>query len=399
MSLSKTTETIPAVQPYAWVVLAVVFLASVAAPLNQMKVPPIMPVLMSAFDLSLVNSGLLMSVFAITGLILALPSGVVLQRLGLKTTGLLALGALVTGSVLGAAASSYAILLASRVIEGTGMMLIAVVGPAAIAAWFPSARRGAPMGIWATWFPVGSLTMYLLAPRLASALGWQSVWWFGAGFAGLVFILFAVFMRTPAKAPGMLDTGGVRKGLSQALANPNIWLLGLAFAAYNLGLGGSNTYYPTFLSSVRGMDINLAAATASLTTMIVPFVAPTAGMLSDRIGSRRLVFTYPFLVICAMMLLPYRITGWMIPAWLIGMGLVVGVIPTAIFSAAPEVMGKPQWAGLGMAVVMLGQNLGMFAGPMIFGAVVEHAGWITAGNAMIPVLLTGFIAAWFVKVR
>lgn len=34
-----------AVPGYAWVILFVVFLASVAAPLNQNKVPPLMPLL------------------------------------------------------------------------------------------------------------------------------------------------------------------------------------------------------------------------------------------------------------------------------------------------------------------------------------------------------------------
>jgi predicted MFS family arabinose efflux permease len=60
-----------------------------------------MPVLMEAFNLSIGSAGLLMSVFAITGLILALPAGIIAQRLGLKTTGLIAVGSLAAGSVLG----------------------------------------------------------------------------------------------------------------------------------------------------------------------------------------------------------------------------------------------------------------------------------------------------------
>jgi len=115
--------------PYAWVILLVVFLASVAAPLNQNKVPPLMPVMMDAFHLTLVEAGLLMSVFAITGFILALPAGIILGKIGPKVTGLLALGCLAAGSALGALAPNVTVLLGSRVIEGTGMGLIAVVAP------------------------------------------------------------------------------------------------------------------------------------------------------------------------------------------------------------------------------------------------------------------------------
>lgn len=82
------------VAPYAWVILFVVFLASVAAPLNMAKVPPLMPVLRDAFTLNLGQGGALMSVFAITGLILALPTGFIMQRFGPKTTRLIAMACL-----------------------------------------------------------------------------------------------------------------------------------------------------------------------------------------------------------------------------------------------------------------------------------------------------------------
>ena len=168
---------------YAWVILFAVFIASVAAPLNQNKVPPLMPVLMQAFEITLSQAGLLMSVFSITGFVLALPAGFIIQRFGPKITGLIALASLVAGAALGAVSGSMSLLLASRVIEGVGMGLIAVVAPSVIALWFPREKQGMPMGLWATWVPMGSILMLLLAPRMSTAWGWPSVWWFGAAFA------------------------------------------------------------------------------------------------------------------------------------------------------------------------------------------------------------------------
>jgi hypothetical protein len=62
-------------------------------------------------------------------------------------------------------------------------------------------------------------------------------------------------------------------------------------------------------------------------------------------------------------------------------------------------MGKPQLAGIGMAVLMVGQNLGMFVGPATFGNLVEATSWITAGYLLIPVAIVGVIAGWLVRVR
>jgi MFS family permease len=88
-------------------------------------------------------------------LILALPAGIILQKLGPKVAGLIAVGCLMIGSAWGALANGAGLLLASRVLEGVGMGLIAVVAPASIAMWFPREKQGTPMGIWATWVPVG----------------------------------------------------------------------------------------------------------------------------------------------------------------------------------------------------------------------------------------------------
>ena len=385
--------------PYAWVILIVVFLASVAAPLNQNKVPPLMPVLMDTFQITLSQAGLLMSVFSITGLILALPTGIALQKTGPKLTGLIALGSLVVGSGLGALSGSMGLLLTSRVIEGVGMGLIAVVAPAVIAAWFPPEKQGTPMGIWATWVPVGSVIMMLLAPRLELAAGWQSVWWVGAGFALVVFALYGFLMRMPPVSAESGIVAAAQPRLSYALANKDIWLLALAFTCFNLVFFPLTTFFPTFLSEVRGYTLTEASTIASVATILVLFSAPFAGWLLDHTGSRKWVLTIPFLIVAAMLLLPFKVVGWQIYAFMSLLGLVAGFVPTATFAAAPEVMKNPQLAGLGLAVIMVGQNLGMFIAPVLFGKLVESIGWATAGYWLIPVALLGFVTGWLVKIR
>lgn len=391
------------VPSYAWVILAVAYVASVAAPLNQFKVPPVLPVLMESFHLNLGGAGWLMSVFAITGFLLALPAGLILQRLGLKGTALIAMGCLVAGSVLGAVSSTAGWMLAGRVVEGTGMGLIAVVAPAAIALWFPRERQALPMGIWATWVPLGSVLMLVLAPALSAASGWQSVWWFGAGFALLAFVLVLFWMRPPSRPASGATAGDPAPAeavdLRKALSNRSIWLLGGMFGCFNWVLISMSTYLPTFLSEARGYTMAGASFTASLTMITVLVSAPLAGVLSDRIGSRKALFTWPFLAVAVMMAFPFTVTGTLIPTWMLLMGIVAGLIPTATFAAAPEIMGRPELAGMGMAVVAFGQNLGMFIGPAVFGALAQSSGYPVAGYAMIPVLLLGLLCGWLVKVR
>jgi MFS family permease len=247
--------------------------------------------------------------------------------------------------------------------------------------------------------PVGSIAAYNLAPALAPSLGWEAVWWIGAGFALLMILVSGLWIvAPPVSDPSDLS---VREApsLREALSNRNIWLLALEFACFNLALLSVATYYPTFLNQVHGYSLGQAAFISSLTTIVVLFFAPVAGWVSDRIGSRRLVFSLPFLAVAVLLIFPFRVTGWQIIALLVIQGIIVGAIPTATFAAVSEVMRKPEWAGLGLAVVLMGQNFGSLLGPILFGEIVERAGWVMAGNLMIPFCLLGFLSGWMVKVR
>ena len=387
------------VLPYAWVILAVVYFASVVAPFNQFKIPPIMPVLMQTFQIDLTEAGQLMSIIAVIGLVLALPTGIILQRLGPKFTLLIALGLMAIGAMIGALSDSFFSLLGSRVVEGLGMGLMGVTAPATIAMWFPPNRQGTPMGIWATWVPVGSVAVYNLAPALASSLGWQSVWWIGTGFA-FVMMIFCGFLVVLPPAQKQADSQVQQMpDLRMALSNRNIWLIALEFACFNLALVSLGTYYPTFLSQVRGYSLGQAAFVSSIGTILILFSAPAAGWVSDRIGSRRLIFSFPFLAIAVLLIFPFRVTGWQIIAIMVVQGIIAGAIPTATFAAVVEVMRKPEWAGLGLAVVLIGQNFGQLLGPILFGEMVERFGWEMAGYLLIPFCLIGFVGGWMVKVR
>jgi predicted MFS family arabinose efflux permease len=82
-----------------WLLLLVVLLTSIAGPLTQFKVPPVMPLLMETFKQSAGAAGWLMSIFAVTGLLLAVPAGFI-SAMGYRLTGFIALWPY-SGSILG----------------------------------------------------------------------------------------------------------------------------------------------------------------------------------------------------------------------------------------------------------------------------------------------------------
>ena len=394
---------------YAWIILAVLYIASVASALNQFKVPPVLPVLIRAFNLSLSNAGMLMSIFSFTGFLLALPAGFILQRLGLRTTGMIAVGTVFIGSSLGVFCSTAHSMLATRFIEGAGIGLITIVAPAAISLWFPAEMRGTPLGLWTTCMPVGSIIMFNLAPWLAERGGWQLIWKAGAASSLAAFILFGIFFRMPKpeKVGGKPLSSEVKPeheeppSYRKAMANAGLWLIAVQFLCFNLICLALSTYYPTFLNTVRNYSLPAASSTFSLCTIAAVFSQPIGGYLSDRLGMRRHMIIISSVVLSVICMFPFTATGWMIPVLTIGLGVIAGTIVPATFAAVPEIMVSRQLAGLGMAVLALGlgQNLGMFIGPIMFGRLAESLGWTGAGYILVPVSAISVIAVCVAKFR
>ena len=388
-----------------WFILLIVLLASLAAPLNQFKVPPVMPLLMEAFGASAAQAGLLMSLFAITGLFLAIPAGFIFQKLGYRLTGMIAILSLVVGAGWGAFSRGFDIMLASRIVEGVGMSLMSVVAPAVIALWFSPNTRGKAMGVWAVWVPLGSTIMFLLAPPLAGRWNWPGVWWFGCLYAFWVGLLYLVFLKSkseePPKPKERASPGKMQDhGMAKVLSNRDLWLSSLLFCCFNFVFIAFITWAPTFLHQTRGMSLARAAFLVSLASILTIVACPTSGWVSDRTGTRKWVAVIPMALMAPFYPLSFLVGADWFPALVVLLGFISGFVPTGVFSGAVETVGDERLSGMAMAVIQIGQNAGMLLGPLVFGWIIESGGgWQTAFWVLAPVSILGAVAGWMVRIR
>jgi MFS family permease len=402
---------------YAWVILFATYMATLALTLNWFKVPPVMTSLINEFNLSYAQANGTMSIFSIMGIILAIPAGYILTSFGIKKTGLFSVGAVTIGSVLGAIASTTTLLLIGRFIEGVGMGLIMVMAPFAISLWFPARKRALATGLWASCVGVGNIVPLIFAPSIMVAYGWQAVWWTGAAYSALAFILFAILFRMPKPeemeaAPAPAAEEEEPPSLAKGMANKDLWMISISFGIYNLVLLAMLSILPTFLETQRaflltldkGIFLNASFVTAAIMLASI-FTAPLGGYISDRLGKRKIMILIPYILMTVMFLYIFKVTGGMIPLYLFVFGIVGGPIATVLLAAVPEVARKVQFIGIGMAVAILGQQIGSFVGPLIFGKILDQsatvniAAYATAGYWMIPICVVGIIATLFIKVR
>lgn len=390
----------------AWLMLAIIYLASICAPLCQFKTPPLAPWIIPAFGLDAVSFGLQMSAIGIVGLVLAFPAAYICRGLGAKNTVLLSVACLGIGSFLGTLVNGFEMLMLTRLLEGVGLGLIGVVGPTCVSVWFPERTRGIALGIWATWVPLSMVVIYAVAPAMATALGWQSVFVLCAVISLIAFILVALVFKMPEGQTGDFGAAGSFKDTLRLLKNGKMWILGVVMLCFMfINTGALSTYYNTFLIEVHGFDPVAASGMVSIFTFIGVFSTPLAGFISDRlkIRSKRWLVAVAFILYFIGLLVAWPQAGdfaivfiWLFVA--IG-GFATGFGAGTIRPLAPLVAGGgAMGAAVSMAVLQFSQNLGTAIGSPVFGAVMQSTGWATASvMTLLPLCVIGVILTIFLN--
>lgn len=92
--------------------------------------------MVSSLGLSHGKAGALMSLFALPGVFVSIPGGILSKSYGTKHVGIFSLALVFAGTTLVGLANGFNLLATGRVISGVGAMTIAIIAPQALSDWF-----------------------------------------------------------------------------------------------------------------------------------------------------------------------------------------------------------------------------------------------------------------------
>lgn len=381
----------------AWVVALVTIFAGVSLALVQNKVAPCMELLQGAFGIDMATAGWLSSLFSLVGVIIAIPAAVILNKWGPKRSGIVALVCAIVGSLIGLVFDSVPILMASRVIEGMGVGLIAVIGPALIASWFPEAKRGLPMSIWAVYQMGAQAVMFFMAGILTTNFGWQGMWIFGMVACVVALILYILCVKSPRPEDSFADVESEDVSIIEGMKSPSTWIMAVVTLLFCVGCFGFVNWVATYWSSVPsiGESANMWVGYFSLAAVVAAIIM---GAVLNHIKNRR-VFGLAALVLYGIVAL-FGLTLDN-PAPLIIFTIVYGFMdagfPCVLWTMTAQTVKKPELAGVATGVVCIGFNLGILIGPPVIGAVADSFGWTAAGWAIAACCIAAAVLLLFVK--
>lgn len=358
-----------------------------------------------AFDMSLDTAGWIMSIFTLTGLILAYPGAWIMRNVGIKVSILIAAGLTILGNILALAAGDAAMFITARAIQGCGFGLIAVIGPNIMPRLFPLERQGLVMGIWSQWVCPGVALAALSTPLLYEAFGWKSIFCLSLALQVVTTLLVFTFVKMPAvpenalgKASGSGGSGNARPSKAYTVS---AFVVGFCFLAWCTSYPTFNTFYPTYAQTVQGMDM----FTASMTTLVAAIATIPGGILfgliADKIKQRKTMLILGYLLLIAV----YGTTLWLneqnpVLAWasIFFLGFFcAGLVPTMSRALIPVLAKDPattDYALTGMAfVTQLGGFIAAFFGTIAASSSYQFA----ALTFVVPLCAAAVIVLLFVK--
>ena len=382
----------------AWIVALATIFAGIALALVQNKVAPCMTTLQGAFGIDMATAGWLSSLFSLVGIVMAIPASIVLNKLGPKKGGIIALVCAVIGSIIGVMTTSIPVLMASRVVEGVGVGLMSVIGPSIIAMWFPETKRGLPMSIWAAYQMGAQAIMFFLGGVLTTNFGWQGMWWFGLASCVVPLVFYVLCVKSPRPEDSYADVESEDVSLAEGMKSPYAWIMSAVTMLFCIGCFGFVNWIATCWSQIFDMsegDANMWVGYFSLGGVVAAIIV---GALLNKIRNRKMfgaIALALFGVVSVwgmnmgnpMFLLPFVIIYPFVDA----------SFPCVLWTMTAQTVKKPELAGVALGVVSIGFNLGILLGPPIIGAVVDAAGWTIASWVILAVCVAAAALLMFVK--
>ncbi|MGK5641115.1 MFS transporter, partial [Streptomyces sp. URMC 126] len=327
----------PAVPRSAWTRLAVYTAIAALLQADGTIVAVALPSVGSAFDVSAGTASWLMTTYFAVYAVGLVPGGRLVDRFGPGAVALAGLAVFCAGTLTGALAGSFGVLVFSRVLQGAGAGLASPAALAGAVSGFPAERRGTALGVWGAASGLSNLVGPLLGGVLTEVWGWRANWWALLPLGAVPAVCVLRWLRAPAGVrrpapvpPGRTPMGTVR-GASAAAA--------LTFAV----MIGSFYLVEQYLQHAAGYGVLRAALAPMVVAVCIGAAGPVAGRLTDRFGER--VPAAAGFAACGAACAAYAVPGstphglWLLPGGVLlgtGLGLLFPATSRAALNSVPR---------------------------------------------------------------
>ncbi|MBW1980755.1 MAG: NarK/NasA family nitrate transporter [Deltaproteobacteria bacterium] len=367
---------------------------------------PIVTKLKQAMALNPMLMGLLAASPALTGSLLRIPFGAMVDRLGGKKPILVLLGLAVAG--IGAITllftiltpprpAHYPLFLLAGILCGCGIAVFSV-GIPTVSYWYPQKKQGTALAVYAGLGNMAPGMFAVALPFLVVSLGFAFSYVLWLGMLIALLIVFFLYMKDApyfqykemgieidedalliACGEELIPSGNIMESLKKAGSNWRTWILTVFYFVTFGGFIALTVWFPTYWREYFGTSLVMAGLLTALYSLSASILRVFGGLTADRLGGEKTVFL-SFMVVALGGLIMMSAGESMAVAiageLLLALGM--GFANAAVFKLVPKY--TPETVGGAAGIV---GGLGAFGGfviPPVMGLFVKMSG--TRGYAL-----------------
>ena len=355
---------------------------------------PVLTQIASEFSITTGTAGLVVAAYGAPGIVVAVLTGPYSDRFGRKR--FLVTGSLIMGvfTLLSAFATSFAVLVAMRIIAGVGGSVIFPNVTATVGDNFPYRDRGGAMGT-----VIGLNTMAgVIGVPLAGILAEATSWRVSVGLVGVLSIAAAILLLwklRPAQTP--LSESRIRDMYGSIVTNRSaLGAIGSSFLGALYWFTWA-TYIVVFFENTFGLSQGVASILALTQGLGVLFGSQLGGRLGGRIGHKPIV-AGSVVLSGVLLLLQTNLTLPLAATTVLNLSL--SAVIGARFASNTTLLTEqvPEARGTLLAVSASVTSASIVAGAAIGGLLIDGPGfWALGSFCFVAAVLAALVVWIFVR--
>lgn len=357
--------------------------------------PPLFSLIISDLDISHAQAGALMSLFALPGILISIPGGLLADVYGAKTVGTLALVITLVGSVIVVFSGSYSMLVLGRLISGIGALTVSIIAPQVLSKQFAKDKLGQVMGIFNMVMPLGTIITLNAFGLIASLSSWRVPLLLVSTYSLVMLVLF-YFKNPLVEQQQAARHLNFTSSLSMIRsAGWPIWLVAAIWMMYNAASISYLSFAGDYFVS-QGYSVSYAGFLTSLLMVGALLISAFVGSLTDKYSNAE------YLIAIGSIALAFLL--WLVPRTslnplLIGslIGIFAPLIPAPTFALVPKCLPR-ELTGLGYGILSTCLNIGVLVGPYVVGLSYDRtSSYLPGFNLMAVFSLVTAVFAFFLR--
>ncbi len=367
-------------------------------------------------------------------------AGIILDKMGIRFTGLLSASLMVLGAAIKlvgisdwfqttefcawlnswwvAFPGSAKMASLGFMIFGCGCEMAGTTVSKSIAKWFEGKEMALAMGLEMAIARLGVFAVMWLAPMISKQFDQSIV--APVAFCTVLLIIgllcFTVFVFMDRKLDRQLIAAGELKeekssdeefhirDLGAIFRSKMFWLVALLCVLYYSAIFPFQRYAPNFLEVTLGIDAQSAAQLFSCFPILAMILTPFLGALLDFKGKgATMLMVGAVIMICCHLsfafLLPLFPSKWLALLLVVTLGVSFSLVPAALWPSVPKIIDS-KILGSAYCLIFWIQNIGLFAVPLLIGVVLDATGGYTVPMIIFSTFgVLAFIFSLYLKIE